>query len=517
MGRLRHRQLLLSLKYATIEASFSVPMLQLTQGHLPFAIGFAVKALGWEAPGIAFLAASFFLAYVLQVPVSFVLQRYLSLHAIVRVSFVGNALPWFLLVLFPFIGSRPRDLLFALIALVSTLANAVCGVAWASSMSELVPRQIYGRFFGRRNLIYGFWALVVLLTAGQLADVTHNSLVFFAVLYVAAATARLIGLYFFSRMTFPRVVTERQRDAAQLAGFLAPLRDRNFHWLLAFNGLFGLFLFMGLPFYNVYVLRELSFSLGDLAIMTTLGNLAGLVSVNTWAPLTDRFGVKPVMTWSAILWTCMAGGLWLFTGPGTRLLVYPSYIVYGFMWALLQILQLTFMLKLAPAAFRTYYISTYYAVTYLLMFFGPFLGGRLLTALPNEVGHLLGRPLTRYHVVLVGSLLLCLACVVLLRRVREPAASSMREMVRHMGRSVETNPALLAVSVAQELFGGRGLETLLRESRRTLRKQGNLLADVGEELAQESWKALSRPFRRSDEGGDDETADGHGTDAGPRP
>ena len=499
MGSLRHRQLLLSLKYATIEASFSVPMLQLTQGHLPFAIGFAVKALGWEARGVGFLAASFFMAYVLQVPISFVLQRYLSLHAIVRLTFVANALPWFLVVLFPFIGSGARDLLFALIALVATLANAVCGVAWAASMSELVPKQIYGRFFGRRNLVYGFWTLVVLLVAGQLADLTDNSLVFFAVLYAVAATARLIGLYFFSRMTFPRVVLERQHDAARLSGFLAPLRDRNFHWLLAFNGLFGLFLYMGLPFYNVYVLRELRFSLGDLAVMTTLGNLAGLVSVNTWAPLTDRFGVKPLMAWSVILWTCLGGALWLFTGPATPWLVYPSYIVYGFMWALLQILQLTFMLKMAPAAHRTYYISTYYAVTYLLMFFGPFLGGYLLTFLPREVGQLFGQSLTRYHVVLVGSLTLCLACVALLRRVREPASSSLRQVVRHMRRSTETNPALLAVSIAQELFGGRGFETLWRESRRTLRKQANVLTDVGEELAHESWKALRRPFQRPED------------------
>ncbi len=504
MGSLRHRQLLLSLKYATIEASFSVPMLQLTQGHLPFAIGFAVKALGWEAAGVAFLAASFFLAYVLQVPISLVLQRFLSLHAIVRVTFVGNALPWFLVLLFPFVGGRARDLLFALIAVVATVSNAVCGVAWASSMSELVPRQIYGRFFGRRNLIYGFWALVTLLVAGQLADATNNSLVFFGILYAVAATARLIGLYFFSRMTFPRVVMERRREAAQLAGFLVPLRDTNFLWLLAFNGLFGLLLFMGLPFYNVYVLRELPFTLGDLAVMTTLGNLAGLVSVNTWAPLTDRFGVKPVMTWSVILWTCVASGLWLFTGPATRLLAYPSYIVYGFMWALLQLLQLTFMIKMAPATHRTYYISTYYAATYLLTFFGPFLGGRLLTVLPHDVGRFLGQPLTSYHVVLVGSLVLCLVSVALLRRVREPAASSLADVVRHMGRSPETNPALLAVSIAQQLFGGRGVETLWRQSRRALRKQGSALADVGEELAQESWKALSRPFRRQDDGGYDD-------------
>jgi hypothetical protein len=63
VSTLRHRQLLLSLKRSTIEASFSVPMLQLTLGHMPFTIGFAVKALGWDAAGVGLLAATFFLGY----------------------------------------------------------------------------------------------------------------------------------------------------------------------------------------------------------------------------------------------------------------------------------------------------------------------------------------------------------------------------------------------------------------------------------------------------------------------
>jgi MFS family permease len=318
-------------------------------------------------------------------------------------------------------------------------------------------------------------------------------------IYAAAAASRLIGLYFFSRMTFPATVTKRRHEAVRLEGFLVPLRDRNYLRFLAFNGLFGFFLFMGLPFYSVFVLRGLSFSLGDLTVMTTLASLAGLVSVNTWGPLTDRFGVRPVMIWSVGVWTLSAGLLWFFTGPEWRLLAYPSFIVYGFMWTLFQLLQFNFMLKMAPASHRTYFISTFYATTYLLTFFGPFAGGWLLRWLPGACGTLLGRPLTSYHVVLVGSLALCLATIPILRRVVEPAAASVREMVRHMRSSAELNPVLMLVSLAQELFGGRAFETILRESKRALRKQGSALADVGEELAQESWRALRRPFQKPPE------------------
>src|SRR5687768_7911415 len=43
----RRRDLLLSLKYSTIEACFSVPMLNLTMPNLPFVIAFVVAALHW--------------------------------------------------------------------------------------------------------------------------------------------------------------------------------------------------------------------------------------------------------------------------------------------------------------------------------------------------------------------------------------------------------------------------------------------------------------------------------------
>jgi hypothetical protein len=496
VSTLRHRQRLLSLKYSTIEASFSVPMLQLTLGHMPFTIGFAVKALGWGASGVGLLAATFFLGYVLQPPISFVLQRYLSQRAIVQWTFVANALPWLLVLLFPYVSPAARDVLFAAIAYVSAQANAVCGVAWAASMSEIVPLPMRGRFFGRRNLIYGFWALLAVLAAGQLADWTRNSLHFFGVLFAAAAVSRLVGLHFFNRMAFPSVVTQRRREPLALSVFRVPLTDRGFLWALAFNGLCGLLLFSGLPFYSVFVLRELHMSLGALAVMTTMGNLAGLLSVNTWGPLTDRFGVRPVMAAGVMLWTTSASLLWLLTGPRWPLLAYAGFVVYGFMWALFQLLQLTMMINLAPAAHRTYYISTFYASTYLLTFLGPFLGGYLLERLPLVWGQLFGQPLTRYHIVFVGSLLLCLATLPLLRRVVEPTTGSLRDVMRHMRTSAEINPFLMLVSVAQILFGGRAIEILVRQSRRAMRRHANALADVGEELAQGSWRALSRPFRR---------------------
>src|SRR4249920_1020447 len=56
-SRLRHRDRLLSLKYSTIEACFSVPMLNLTLPSFPFVLAFAVKGLGWQAGAVGWMAS----------------------------------------------------------------------------------------------------------------------------------------------------------------------------------------------------------------------------------------------------------------------------------------------------------------------------------------------------------------------------------------------------------------------------------------------------------------------------
>jgi hypothetical protein len=149
-------------------------MLNLT-GNMPFLIGFAVKALHWSDSAIGFLAAMPFFCLFVQPPITIFLQRYFSLYQIMAATFVINALPWLLTLLFPWLGEA-KHLLFGAIVFLSNLGNAVCGVTWSASVSELVPLNIRGRYFGTRNMMFGFWALVTMLAAGQIAERFGNAL-----------------------------------------------------------------------------------------------------------------------------------------------------------------------------------------------------------------------------------------------------------------------------------------------------------------------------------------------------
>src|SRR5215831_13953723 len=107
MVRLRHRDRLLSLKYSTIEACFSVPMLNITLPSFPFVLAFAVKGLGWQAGAIGLMAALPHFCNCLQPALLAVLSRRLSTYAMLLLTFSLGALPWTLALLLTRVeGSR---------------------------------------------------------------------------------------------------------------------------------------------------------------------------------------------------------------------------------------------------------------------------------------------------------------------------------------------------------------------------------------------------------------------------
>ncbi|MDB6031968.1 MAG: transporter [Verrucomicrobiales bacterium] len=499
MNALRKRELLLSMKYCTIEACFSVPMLNLTTGNLPFSIGFAVKVLGWNAAGVGLLAATPFLCLFLQPPITYVLYRFFSLYEIMVLGFLVNALPWTLVNFFPGLGQHAHWM-FAAIVMVSTLGNSVCGVAWSASVSELVPLAVRGRFFGTRNLIFGFWTLVVVLAAGQIVDAYHNSMRVFGIIFTLASAARLLGLFFLTRMKFPSVVTERQMENAPLSTFLEVFRDGNFVRLLLFTGLFGLCLNLGSPFYSVYVLKELPLSVGDLTILTTLSTFGGLLSMKTWGRLSDRFGNKPIMVTSALTWLTTAAISWLVSGPDRYLHLYVNYFITGFMIAGFQQLgQFSLMIKMVPPQNKAHYLSVYFSFTNMLIALGPITGGAILQLLPHQVGTLLGQPITKYHLLIVGSLGLCILTLHLLQSIREPAERPVRELIAVMRQMREFNPVLGLATLAHYMFTPRGLGRLAHFSVRTLRRQKNAVSDVGEELMENGLRVITQPFKKDEQ------------------
>jgi MFS family permease len=491
MDRLRHRDRLLSLKYSTIEACFSVPMLNLTLPSFPFVLAFAVTGLGWQTGAVGLMAALPHLCNCLQPLLLAGLSRRFSNFGLLLLTFSLGALPWTLALSFPFLGPV-RHVVFAAILLVATFASSIASVAWSSAISELVPERLSGRYFARRNLIFGAWTLLAVMAAGHLAQWKHNSLTVFGWIFFFAGISRLLGMFFLTRMKFPPVVRERRSRAIALSDLLAVVHNHNYVWLCVFIGLWGLLLNAAMPFYTVFLVEQLGFGLGDVVKLTTLASLGGLLTLKSWGRLCERFGNRPVLQVCALIWALTALVTWTLARPGFTWHLYIGYLIVGAMTAGFQLVQFNLMLRLAPAPLRPAYVAVFLALTSLLTAAGPIVGGQILKFIPLHVGRLFGQPILSFHVLFVAAAFGCVLVTNLIQRVTEPAEQPVVSVWREMTTMRTFNPMLSVLAVGELLLTPRGLFALGRRSLRTVRQQVKALEDVGEVLVHGGREVLVR-------------------------
>ncbi len=491
MDRLRHRDRLLSLKYSTIEACFSVPMLNLTLPSFPFVLAFAVKGLGWKAGAVGAMAALPHLCNCFQPLLLAGFSRRLSLYGLLLLTFTLGGLPWMAALSFPWVGSG-RDTLFAGILLLGTLASSVASVAWSSAISELVPERLGSRYFARRNLIFGAWTLVAVMIAGHVAEAQHNSLIAFGWIFFIAGLWRLVGMFFLTRMRFPTNVLERRSRGISLPDLAAVFRDRNYLGLCLFIGLWGLMLNAAMPFYTVCLVDQLGYGLGTVVKLTTLASLGGLLTLKGWGRLSERFGNRPVLQICALIWAMTALVMWTLARPGLSWHLYPGYLVVGAMTAGFQLMQFNLMVRLAPAPLRPAYVAVFLAFTSFLTAAGPILGGQLLRNVPDQIGHLFGQTISRFHLLFVLSGFGCVLVTNLVQRVREPAEQPVVAVWREMASMRTFNPMLSIMAVGELALTPRGLFALGRRSLRSVRQQVKAIEDVGHELVEGGREILNR-------------------------
>lgn len=490
MDRLRHRDRLLSLKYSTIEACFSVPMLNITLPSFPFVLAFAVSGLGWQPGTIGLMAALPHICNCLQPVLLALLSRRFSSYGLLLLTFCLGALPWLSGPLMPVLGNA-RDALFCAILVVATCASSIASVAWSSSISELVPERLGGRYFARRNLIFGGWTLLAVLVAGQIAEHNDNSLRVFGWIFFAAGCSRLVGLFFLTRMTFPPIVKERRSRGIALPDLAVVLRDRNYLWLCLFIGAWGLLLNAAMPFYTVFLVERLGCGIGTVVKMTTLASLGGLVTLKGWGRLCERFGNRPVLQVCSFIWALTALVMWVLARPGWTLHLYAGYFVVGAMTAGFQLMQFNLMVRLAPAQLRPAYVAVFLALSSLFTAIGPIAGGQALKYLPHEIGSLFGVPILSFHVLFVLSAAGCLLVTNIVQQVHEPAEQPVVTVWREMKSMRTFNPMLSVLAVGELLLTPRGLFALGKRSLRTVRRQVKALEDVGEELVSGGREALT--------------------------
>lgn len=188
--------------------------------------------------------------------------------------------------------------LFVLLLVVSAFLSTVAGIGWQVWIRALVPRDELGPYFGRRFAIQSFVGAVTIIAAGLFVSWwgrgdASRTLQAFGVLFLCGGMFGYVSSALLSRV--PGTPLPRPRSQRLLVALSSPFRDQTFRGVLAFLAAWGFAANFSLPFITVVLLRRLGYGIDVVVLLAVFSLLANTVGSTLWAPLSQRFGNKPIL------------------------------------------------------------------------------------------------------------------------------------------------------------------------------------------------------------------------------
>jgi MFS family permease len=235
------------------------------------------------------------------------------------------------------------------------------------------------------------WVNLAAMTVGLLAAFFVNywegyapgneALGFTILLVLGAIFLGLPGPLFISMVPEPLMQEAPGPKPSLVSTISPPFRDANYRRLLWFLFLWGLALNMSTPFFVVYMLQRLGLSLPMVIGFSILSQASNILFLRLWGPLSDRFGIKAILSASASLYLLVVLGWTFTTMPERYSLTIPLLVVLhvfaGIAAGGAGFTTATIGLKLAPKGKATAYLATAGLATSVGAGLGPLLGGYL--------------------------------------------------------------------------------------------------------------------------------------------
>ena len=444
-----------------------------------FMAAFAL-ALGANNLQVGILAALPFVTQVAQLPAVLAVERFRVRKAIGVPALLGAHLMWAPIGAVPFLLETPGAAAVAVVILLLALRGLfapVWATTWTSWMRDLVPQDVLGSYYGRRLAVITVAMAVVGLGASffvrwwESVSAPEDAILAYSLLLIGGSlTFGLASTWCALRASEPSMPAAAESGRSALSVLAEPLRDRNFSQLVRFLFVWSLVSNLAIPFFAVYMLKELGLSLSAVIGFTVLSQTTSVLFTRVWGPMADRVGSKPVLSLSASLYLLVIVG-WVFTShPERHFLTLPLLAVLhmfaGVAAAGVGLTMSTLTLKVAPAGKATPFLSVASIAASVGAGIGPVAGGLMADffavrtlgvdlswASPNGVLELPALSLTGFDFLFAIAFVLGLLSLNLLVALREegelPRETALGELAGRGGpaaRAVSSVPGLGAVS-----------------------------------------------------------------------
>jgi len=221
------------------------------------------------------------------------------------------------------------------VVLAASMLGALSTANWFSWIAVLVPRRLRGRYFGFRNSATSLTSFlgVPLLGLGVSAWGGGTIQGYGVVLFLGVVAGMIgLGCQFFMADVNPQI-HGKEEEAEQGGGevsvsssssqfFFAssfhsfipsPFKDFNFLILLLYIGFWAFAVNLSAPFFNLYLLRDLTLDVTWVTLYTSLSAGANLLLLMFWGKLADKVGNRVLLIFVGIV-VALTPLLWLGIG-----------------------------------------------------------------------------------------------------------------------------------------------------------------------------------------------------------
>jgi MFS family permease len=460
-----------------------------------FITGFALY-LGAKSLEIGLLGAIPVLAGVVQPLASFWAEKSkLTRKFFTNIFYIFSILFWIPIIFLPFFKSLSYSLFLFFASY--TLANfflSMTNPPYISWLGDVVPEDIRGRYFSRRNMYAGLAGMVVSLSMGRLVDVLPKKIAFPIVFATATFFAIVEIIIIFLQ---PEPYREPQKELSLIHELVLPLKDKNFKFYTFFISFWNFAVIMPGQFFSVFMLKYLHLSYTTIVLVSISSGIAGLIAQPFFGYLADRYSNKSILLLTS-LFASLIPFLYIFMTPRfptfSLILLYLVNIFAGAIWAGIMLTQFNLLLMFSPPIKRMSYVGIHSAFVSLIGAISPFLGGLIVNALKGFQISFLALDLTNIKILFTLSTVLRLLSLSLLRIIKEyREEESPLELVRDImpRRPIETLKALRLLGSGKEERRIKAIRALA-SARSSLAIDGlvNLLQDPDLEVRREAIIAL---------------------------
>ena len=315
-----------TLKASTIEGVFAAVFESATTGLL---LSNFLLQLGATSVEIGILSAIPMLVNFLQPLGAYIADRTTSRHWYNLGIFGASRLLWMVLVVAIVSGpdrANHQQLLEWTLASVlgASVLAAFATSNWFSWMAAVVPHRLRGRYFGFRNSATSLVTLLGVPVMGLFVSAWgDNPILGYGVVLFLGVLAGVISLAYQFLMVDvnpqiygkdPEIDRVKDKKEKTTTDFVpSVLKDSNFLMFIVYFSVWTFAVNLSAPFFNVYLLKDLSLDVNLVTIYTSLSSGANLLLLMFWGKLADRWGNRPLLIAVGLV-VALTPLLWLGTG-----------------------------------------------------------------------------------------------------------------------------------------------------------------------------------------------------------